>query len=178
MKANVDVLEMEAGGNEWLEGIQTQISRLTTLTNDLVYLSRMEESADSMQMIPFPFSDVVSETASAFHALAQTQNKIFQCNVEPMLSLTGNETAIRQLVNILMDNAMKYSPEEGQVSLTVQKHGRQIRLSVFNSTCAPCKGAGDTYTGARPSVVRTFAPSKERGSAIRFIGRVERDSSP
>lgn len=137
IKANVDVLELEMGENEWLEGIQNQVSRLSTLTNDLVYLSRMEEAEDSMPLIAFPFSDVVLETASAFQALAQTQNKAFACSVQPMLTLVGNEKAIRQLVDILMDNAMKYSPEGGQVSLTVQKQGRQIRLSVFNTACAP-----------------------------------------
>ncbi len=137
IKADVDVLEMEYGENEWLDGIQAQVKRLADLTNDLVYLSRMEETEDSLQMIEFPFSDVVSETAQAFHAVAQTQSKVFQCNVEPMLSLTGNEKAIRQLVCILMDNAMKYSPDNGFVSLTAEKQGRHLCLSVFNNTVDP-----------------------------------------
>ena len=54
-----------------------------------------------------------------------------------MLSLNGNEKSIRQLVSILMDNAMKYSPEEGIVSLTAEKHGRYLHLSVYNTTAAP-----------------------------------------
>lgn len=137
IQADVDVLVMELGESEWLEDIQKQARRLADLTNDLVYLSHMEEEENAMQMIEFPFSDVVSETASSFLALAQTQRKDFQCHVQPMLSLVGNEKAIRQLVNVLMDNALKYSPEGGIVSLTVQKQGRQIRLSVFNTTEMP-----------------------------------------
>ena len=137
IQADVDVLEMEYGENEWLDGIQAQVKRLSTLTNDLVYLSRMEETEKDLQMIEFPFSDVVSETAQAFQAIAQTQEKIFHCQVEPMLSFTGNEKSIRQLVNILMDNAMKYSPDHGYVSLTVQKLGRSICLCVYNTTAEP-----------------------------------------
>ena len=137
IKADVDVLEMEYGENEWLDAIQGQVQRLADLTNDLVYLSRMEESEDRMQMIEFPFSDVVSETAHAFDAIAQANEKIFQCSVQPMLCLNGNEKAIRQLVNILLDNAMKYSPERGYVSLTAGKQGRYLSLSVQNTTLVP-----------------------------------------
>ena len=134
IQADVDVLELDLEENEWLEDIRKQTKRLASLTNDLVYLSRMEETTDPVQKIEFPFSDVVSETAASFQALAQTQNKALVCNIQPMLSLTGNEKAIRQLVNILLDNAMKYSPQEGTVSITVQKQGRQLRLTVYNTT--------------------------------------------
>lgn len=137
IKADADVLEMEYGENEWLDGIQAQVQRLSSLTADLVYLSRMEEAEKAIPMIEFPFSDVVSETALSFQALAQTQRKTFLCNVPPMISYEGNEKAIRQLTNILMDNALKYSPEESIVSLTVHKQGRQLYLTVFNTTMEP-----------------------------------------
>lgn len=134
IKADVDVLEMEFGENEWLADIQKQAKRLATLTNDLIYLSRMEEANDSMQMIEFPFSDVVSEAAASFQALAQTQGKVFQCQIQPMLSLTGNEKSIHQLVSILLDNALKYSPNSGTVSLVLEKQNKTVQLSVFNTT--------------------------------------------
>lgn len=137
IKADADVLELEYGENEWLDGIQAQIRRLSSLIEDLVRLSRMEEAEDSLPMIEFSFSDVVSEAALSFQALAQTQNKDFLCQVPPMLSYVGNEKAVRQLVNILMDNALKYSPESGTVSLTVRQQGRQLRLRVFNATEEP-----------------------------------------
>lgn len=137
IKADAEVLEMEYGESEWLEGIQTQVQRLSALTADLVYLSRMEEADTSISMIEFSFSDVVSEAALSFQALAQTQSKVFECNVPDMLSYVGNEKAIRQLVNLLMDNALKYSAEQGRISLTVQKLGRQLRLTVFNTTKEP-----------------------------------------
>ena len=134
INADADVLAMELGENEWLEDIQKQAKRLTALTNDLVMLSRMEEAENTMPMIEFPFSDVVTETASSFQALAQTQEKVFQCQIQPMLTLRGNEKAIGQLVSILLDNALKYSPVNGTVSLTVEKQNRMLCLSVYNTT--------------------------------------------
>lgn len=137
IKADAEVLEMEFGENEWLDGIKDQIQRLTGLTSDLVYLSRMEEAESNIPMIEFPLSDVISETAMSFQAMAQTQNKTFLCQIPPMLSYTGNEKAIRQLMNILLDNALKYSPEQGQISITVRKTSRQLCINVFNTTAQP-----------------------------------------
>lgn len=139
INADVDVLEMEIGENEWLQDIQKQAKRLAALTNDLVYLSRMEESADSMQMIEFPFSDVAGEAAASFQALAQTQGKEVLCNIQPMLSMYGNEKAIHQLVTILLDNALKYSPAGAVVSLKVEKKNKALVLSVFNETEGPVR---------------------------------------
>lgn len=133
IKADADVLEMDYGENEWVADIQKQAKRLTTLTNDLVYLSRMEEQDHFIQMIEFPFSDIVSETAASFQSLAQTQGKGFECSVQPMLSLKGDEKAIAQLVGILLDNALKYSPEYGRVSLKLEKKNRSLQLSVYNT---------------------------------------------
>jgi len=134
IKADTEVLEMELGENEWLTDIQKQAERLTILTNDLIYLSRMEESNHSLPMIELPFSDLVSETAASFQALAKTQGKSFACKIQPMISLTGNEKALHQLLNILLDNALKYTDEKGNVSLILEKKNKTVQLSVYNTT--------------------------------------------
>lgn len=134
INADVEVLSMDIGENEWLDDIQMQVKRLAGLTNDLVYLSRLEETEKDLQMVEFSFSDVVKESVLSFQALAKTQNKNLQCKVPDMLSITGNEKAIRQLVHILMDNALKYSPETGVIFVDVMKKGANLHLSVFNTT--------------------------------------------
>lgn len=134
INADAEVLSMDMGENEWLDDIQMQIKRLTGLTNDLVYLSRLEEEDNHLQMTDFSFSDALKESALSFQALAKTQNKNLQCKVPDMLSITGNEKAIRQLVQILLDNALKYSPEYGVVFVDATKKGGNIQLSVFNTT--------------------------------------------
>lgn len=134
INADLDVLEMELGENEWITDIHKQTERLAELTNELITLAKMEESDKQLQMVDFPFSDVVNETADSFQALAQTQNKEFICKIQPMISLYGNEKSIRQLVGILLDNALKYSPENGIISLDVHIHNRTVVLSVYNTT--------------------------------------------
>lgn len=134
INANVDILELELGGeNESLVDIKGQTQRLKSLTEDLVMLSRMEEAEDKLLKIEFPVSDAVLEAAGEFRALAESENKEFICEIEPMLTLNGNDKSIRQLVSIFLDNALKYSPEGSKIKLTLARQGRTIRLSVSNA---------------------------------------------
>ena len=133
IEADADVLEMDVGVNEWLEDIRTQTTRLSDLTQNLVALSRMEEEGAQLQMIDFPVSDVVGEAAQSYLAPARVQNKRFEARIQPMLTLCGDEKAVRQLVGILLDNALKYTPEGGSIVLSLEKQGKGVRLSVTNT---------------------------------------------
>lgn len=139
--ADMDVLEMDEGENEWLLDIRKQTRRLSELIQELVFLSRMEEKENRFQMIDFPISDVVEETAQSFESLAVTQEKVFTMQIQPMLSYCGDEKAIRRLVTILLDNALKYSDEKGNIMISFEKTDRALKLIVHN-TCAPI-GAED-----------------------------------
>ncbi len=133
INANADILEMEfEEPNESITDIKEQTKRLKVLTEELVMLSRMEEETE-MPKIEFPISEVVAETANAFKPLAASENKAFICNVEPMLTLNGNDKAIRQLVSIFLDNALKYSEAGGTISISLVRQNRFIALSVYNT---------------------------------------------
>ena len=131
--ADAEVLEMEIGESEWLQDIRSQVTRLASLTNDLIYLSRMEEQQHQLQTIDLPFSELVEETARSFQTLAKTQGKEYSIRIHPMLSVRGDEKALRQLVSILLDNAVKYSPPGGNISLSLDRQGKSVRLLVENS---------------------------------------------
>ncbi len=139
ISADTDLAEMECGENQWLTDIRRQAQRLTGLTHDLIFLSRMEEEQKKMQMIEFPLSDVAEEMAQSFLAPAMSQGKTLSIRIQPMLSYTGDEKAIRQLLSILLDNALKYSPSGGQMTVSLEKQGRSLTLAVSNTTAQPVR---------------------------------------
>ncbi len=143
IRADADVIEEDLPKSEWLDDIRMQTDRLASLTNDLIYLSRMEEDGAKPQMSDFSLSSAVQETAQPFQSVARTQNKAFTVEIQPQLTLHGDEKSIRKLVSILLDNAMKYSPENGDVALTLKKSGRQTRLVVYNTAQNIEKGSAD-----------------------------------
>jgi len=136
ISADADVLDMEYGESEWLRDIQFQIKRLATLTNDLIYLSKMEERQNQLQMTEFSLSALTDELVQSFQALAKTQEKSFTSSVQQGIVLRGDEKTISQAVSNLLDNALKYSEPKGTISLTLARRGRYIHLDVFNTTPA------------------------------------------
>jgi signal transduction histidine kinase len=133
--ANTEVLEMETGENEWTKSIHNQVNRLSSLTKQMVFLSRMDEGGSaSLTMLDFSLSDAVEETADSFKAVASSSNKQLICNITPDITMYGDETSIRQLVALLLDNAIKYSSEDGKIILTLKLSGRNKLLTVWNSS--------------------------------------------
>ena len=138
--ADAELLAMEIGdGNEWLQDICKQTKRMAVLTDNLLTLSRMDEHRQQYTMIDFPISDVVEETVLSFQALAHSRNRNIMTEIAPMLSFHGDEGSVRQLVGILLDNAIKYIREQADggcedLLLKLGKKGRSLCLSVSNSS--------------------------------------------
>ena len=129
--ADAELLEMEIGENEWLSDIRKQSSRLASLTSDLIYLSRMEER-ESTPHIDFPISDIVEEVVSSFNAPAKTKNITIDSSVSTAIFYRGDEDAIRKLITLLMDNAIKYSPEGETVRISMKRIPRGIQIKISN----------------------------------------------
>lgn len=130
--ANTEVIEMINGESEWTESIKNQVKRLSSLTADLISLSRMEEESRFV-MNDFPISDVVEEECDVFKGMAEIKGKELTSEIEKNLSYKGDEKAIRQLTSILLDNAIKYTDENGTIKVKLKKSGRKINLSVYNT---------------------------------------------
>lgn len=80
---------------------------------------------------------VVEEEVQSFRGPALAKDQSLNVDITPMLTIQGDEGAVRQLVSILLDNAVKYAPEGGQIQVQVGGQGRFARLSVSNSVEQP-----------------------------------------
>lgn len=138
ISANTALAEMTYGESEWFEGIQEQTERMTGLVHNLVALARMDEEAPRRKMADFCLSDAVEDTVTAFFSLAESRGKHLTAEIEPDLVYYGDEAAIREMVSILLDNAVKYSDDGGQIQLSLKRQ-RHIWLSLCNS----CAGVAD-----------------------------------
>jgi signal transduction histidine kinase len=143
--ANTEVIEMTGGESQWTQSTRKQIARLTALTEKLVLLTRMDEEGEQTRMSDFPISDAILDTAEAFVPLAESKGRTLSIDAEPDLTCQGNEGMIRQLISLLLDNAIKYSPEGGQILLTFSRRGKNLCLVVKNTTEDIASGRHDEF---------------------------------
>ena len=137
ISANIDVLELEAGKSEWTGSIRNQIKRMNSLVKNLLTLSRMDEERMHVVYSDFDMSAAVKETALSFEAVAESKSKKYRMDIEDGIHLTGDKNAIVQLSSLLLDNAIKYSSDNGYIHILLSKD-KNIVLEVSNtSDCIP-----------------------------------------
>ncbi len=129
IKANIDLMDMEIDGasdsgaisapktaeelKESLGDINDQVDRLTGLTNDLVYLSRMEEDGSTLVMTDVPLSEIVSDSVSSFEPLANDQGKEIKADITEGIAVRGSTKELEKLMSIVLENAVKYAAVPG-----------------------------------------------------------------
>ena len=132
--ANLDILESEMGKNEWLSDIRAEGEHMNALVRQLVALSRMDEEENGMPAEPFPISDTISDTVSEFRIIAEQKGLRLHSDIQENEICTGNEAAIRHLVSILLDNAVKYCDPGGEIRIAFYRK-RKFVIKVEN-TCS------------------------------------------
>ena len=131
---SVDVIEMEHGEDEWTQNIHRQTEKMSRMVADLVTLSRLDEENPFPDKTEFSVSDAAWEVAEPFASLAKAQGKNYSQRIEENLTLCGNPDAARQMISVLLDNALKYSEENGTIRLDVYQDRGKIKIEVYN-TC-------------------------------------------
>ena len=131
--ASADVLEMEVGENEWITSIKDQVTRLTKLTEDLLMLSRMNET-NRVIFTDFSLSEVLEDSIKCFESVAISQGKTIETNIPNNISYNGEINMISQLFSILLDNALKYTNEKGLIKVSLSETEKNKKI-VFYNTC-------------------------------------------
>lgn len=132
---NVEIAELELGKNEWLDDIRSEGNRMTELVNHLVALSRMDEECPQMNMEEFLLGKLVSDTVSEFEPLAKDRGKIITASIDNSITYSGDKALLYRLIGILMDNAIKYCDQDGEISVALRRN-RRIVLTIENTYSA------------------------------------------
>lgn len=156
--ANTEVIEMVNGESEWTQNTRDQVKRLTSLTNQMVALSRLDENPEPKEMTEFNLSDVAYEVIDHFVALAEVTGKKINMEIQDGITYKGDENSIRQLISILVDNAMKYAVQTESIDISLKRDGRKIRFMLRNLTDGMQEGAQDIL------FERFYRPDSSRNS--------------
>ena len=136
ISANVDVLELESGKSEWTNSIRGQVKRMTELVKNMLTLSRMEEENIHVVFSDLNLSQTIVENSASFAAVADSKGLKYNLDIAEDIHILGDKNGINQLSSLLIDNAMKYSSENGSVNVMLSKdqRGKKAIFEVSN-TC-------------------------------------------
>ncbi|WP_432409189.1 sensor histidine kinase [Wukongibacter sp. M2B1] len=118
---------------KWLYYIKSETERMAKLTNDLLYLTQIDYSEIEMVFACFNLSETVENAILTMEAIIFENNISLNYDIEPDLMTNGNNEQIKQVVMILLDNAVKYTNSKGTVNISLRKLHNNIVLSVTNT---------------------------------------------
>lgn len=117
-----------------VRGIQEMSKRMQYLTESLLDLSRLENWQDRKQQFsPFSLSRLVETECLYFEPLFFEEERELLYQVSESIALSGDENKIKQLVTILLDNALKYSVRGTKTELSLEKSGNKVFLQISNA---------------------------------------------
>ena len=133
---NMDILEEDLADQpeeqEWIDSTNRQVNNMRQLVNDLIVLSTMEEQEDDVVRSEVSLSDTAYECVQTFSQLANAQGRELVTSIDEDVRVRGDEPAIRQLMQILIDNAIKYATGDGTILVEVKKTGRTALFATRN----------------------------------------------
>ncbi len=135
ISANVGVMEMMHGKDEWTDSTAKQVKRLNSMIAELIELSRAEESICPESLSDFSVSEIAEEVSSNFQTAIDAQGKKLSLSIEPDIYMRGQKDQIVRLVSILLDNAVKYCLPDMTISISLYQKKRHLCLEVKN----PCE---------------------------------------
>ena len=125
--------ELEEGEkSQFADNILTISHQMRNLTEGLLELARADNGQVRAAFTPLDLSKLVESAVLPFEPVLYEKGLLLSCSIQPGISLTGSSQHLRQLVDILLDNAGKYSAP-GKVNLTLRRQGKaHCLLSVSN----------------------------------------------
>ena len=133
--SNAELLQNQSGTSEetaqYSQNILAMSHKMRALVEGLLELARVDNGQIKISFERLDLSALVCDAVLPFEPLFYERGLLLESHIAPDICVTGNAQYLRQTVEILLDNARKYSAP-GTVTLTLQRQGKSCLLSVYN----------------------------------------------
>ncbi|MBO5230130.1 MAG: HAMP domain-containing histidine kinase [Clostridia bacterium] len=133
---NAELMKSESSEEskaKFTDNILTMSKQMRGLVESMLEIARLDNGSVRKEFAVFNLSETISDAILPFEALFFEKEQIFTSEIEPDINMNGNAEQIKQVIDILLDNANKYASEKSGIKLILKKQGRnQCRLSVSN----------------------------------------------
>lgn len=132
INSNVEVLKID-NNKKWLDNIVYQSNKMKNLINELITLSYLEEEI-KFKNEDINLSDLLENEILTYDALFFESKKILEYNIDKDIIINTNLDNLKKLINIFIENALKYTNENGNIKIELKKEkDKKIELSFYNT---------------------------------------------
>jgi signal transduction histidine kinase len=132
IRANAEYLQQEQPDNSEVRDIVSETDRLSSLVDALLAVARDDDGARASYM-PVNLAEVVEAAASAFRPLAAEHGLELTHATPEQLIVQGDRDQLRQVLVIMLDNAVRYTPSGGRVHVQARPAGKDAVLTVHDT---------------------------------------------
>lgn len=138
ISTNADVIlsnknETVESQSKWLNYIKNETLRMSELVNDLLFLAKGDFDKKQVEREELDLSRVIVGVCLVFEPLAYEKQKCLNMDITKDISYFANADEMKNLVTILIDNAVKYSKNESIITVSLYKENKKIKLEVENT---------------------------------------------
>lgn len=131
IEANADVLQDKVGENKWITYIQNEVRSMDKLVNDLLTLSKMENT-NNRNYQKFDLSKEVQMSIAVFESIIFEKEIKLETNIDESIYFIGDKEDIKHIVSIILDNAIKHTEKGNKIIVSAQKEKNEIKIEIKN----------------------------------------------
>jgi heavy metal sensor kinase len=125
--------QLKAHTRESVGSLLEEVDRLAEVVESLLALSRLDAGEANAERVRFDLAELVTTTAEQMSLLAEDKSIRVECDAAPDVCVEGDRSRMKQVVVNLLDNAIKYTPNGGNVLLRIAKDGDHAILEVVDN---------------------------------------------
>lgn len=130
--ASAESVQVEEKEQKWLNNIKSESERMNKLISSLLDLAKIENEVTTKSKEVANFSKLVEMSILSFESLAYEKEVELTYEIEKGLTIQCNGEEIKELMSILLDNAIKHSKKKGQIKVTLKTDKNHLILKVMN----------------------------------------------
>ena len=116
----------------WVDNIHSEAQRMRSLVEQMLTLARADNAVQTAVLSRLCLSTAAEDCVLAFEPVAFEAGKSLDYTLAENITVLGDGEKLRQLISVLLDNAIKYGADGGTVTLSLEKTDRQAKLTVSN----------------------------------------------
>ena len=131
--ANAELMQNGSDNKKHAENILSMTYQMRALVENMLEVARLDNGTFKMNFAPLDLSQLVRDAALSFQLLYEERDMDLSCAISEGISISGSEQHLYQVLDVLLDNALKYASPGSTVSLDLLSAGRSCILSVASS---------------------------------------------